>query len=250
MEVTVSPRQVTGVFALAVLGLTLAHLATRIADLALGLGSLHGLGPMFNMAFEGNVPTYFTSLTMVCCATLLIAIGLATRARHAPYALHWIGLGVIFVYLSFDELLQLHERLIEPVRTSLGLSGALFFAWVVPYAVLLGALVVLYAGFLLHLPRRTMWLIVGAGIIYVSGAVGVEMLGAPFYEAIGYEQIRRAPAVLTASPWLTLLQTVEELLEMAGLVAFIYALTSYMSESADGFSLRIVRGMLRARGIS
>ena len=72
-----------------------------------------------------------------------------------------------------------------------------------------------YARFLIHLPRRTCVLFLLAGAVYVGGALGMEMVAAVYDQSHGYEN------AVTAS-----LSTVEETMEMLGLVLFNYALTA------------------------
>ena len=56
-----------------------------------------------------------------------------------------------------------------------------------------------------------------AGAVYVGGAIGMEMIGGFYQDVYGYD--------LTY----VLLQTIEEVGEMLGIVIFIYALCYYLS---------------------
>jgi hypothetical protein len=82
----------------------------------------------------------------------------------------------------------------------------------------------LYLPFLFTLLRRSLWLFVGAGAVYLSGAVFIEILagtissGWPVWYAahfLGVEYV--------------LLTSIEELLEMGGAILFIYGLLSHMA---------------------
>ena len=48
----------------------------------------------------------------------------------------------------------------------------------IPYSIALGFLLLLYRGFIVHLPEGTRLLSLVAGITYVSGALGMELLKA------------------------------------------------------------------------
>ncbi len=41
----------------------------------------------------------------------------------------------IYTFLAIDETAQIHEKLIAPIRVAFGLTGALYFAWVIPYGI-------------------------------------------------------------------------------------------------------------------
>jgi glycosyltransferase involved in cell wall biosynthesis len=64
-----------------------------------------------------------------------------------------------------------------------------------------------------------------AGLIYVTGAIGIELIGGRYSELYGYNVTY---FVIT---------TLEELLEMVGVVVFIYALTSYIDSEFKGLRL-------------
>ncbi|MCO5723344.1 hypothetical protein [Robiginitalea marina] len=61
-----------------------------------------------------------------------------------------------------------------------------------------------------------------SGIIYVSGAIGIELLEGREAVTHGFE-----------SPGFKVLYTLEESLEMGGLILFLYALLSYRHFSLE-----------------
>jgi hypothetical protein len=155
---------------------------------------------------------------MLLSASLLIA--LLTRAKRLNgdrYVAHWFGLALLFVYLSIDESAAIHERLSEPLRTALNTSGSLRFAWVLVGAPLALVIALLYLRFLFHLPARTRNLFVLAGALYVAGALIVDPISANWYTP---------DEGITLTYWA--IGTVEELMEMLGVVVLIYALLSYL----------------------
>lgn len=91
--------------------------------------------------------------------------------------------------------------------------GLLHFAWVVPYGLATLALGAAYVEFLRRLPRKTAVRFVVAGAIFVSGAVGCEMIGGWIEETRGRDD------------WMFRTEVVcEETLEMAGIALFIRAM--------------------------
>ena len=125
---------------------------------------------------------------------------------------------VIFLFMSVDEMLELHERLIEPLRGALETSGAFYYAWVIPYGMAVGVIGAIYLKFLLHLPRRTAIGFIVSGAVFVTGAIGFEMLSGVIFEQNG-----------SKDAYYVFVQTIEEMLEMVGIAMFIYAITDYIA---------------------
>ena len=227
MEIVLKPKRVTLVFALIVLGLSLAHLAGQAARLFLGRDWILGLVPAFNFNLERNFPSLYSALALAICALFLFIIALGSRGK--PYFLHWLGLGFIFIYLSLDEFFSLHERLNQPLRSALNTSGFLTYAWVIPFSVLLLVLFLLYLRFLIALPRKTRLLFILAAIVYVGGALVFEMFAGWAHTLLGTKD----------SLLYLALGTVEELMEMVGVVVFLYALLDYIDHQLPGLRIRI-----------
>lgn len=228
MEILVRPRMAAIVLGLIVVLLTACHSLTLVSIFYFNQPKLFGLVPLFNFDSENNIPSLFSAALFLLCALLLVVIGSAHRQRHTKFALHWLVLGGVFVFLGIDEATHLHERLTVPVREALHLSGFLYFGWIVPYLALCAVLGVAYLTFLLSLPPRTQVGFIVAAALFLSGAVGFELLGAREFEA------GRAGAIQYA-----LYYSAEEFLEFSGLVAFVYALLSYVGEDLRGLRLGV-----------
>jgi hypothetical protein len=93
-------------------------------------------------------------------------------------------------------------------------DGYLTFAWVVPGALFVLVLGLIYLRFLLDMPRGRAALFVIAGGLYVCGAIGMEMLGGDYAFENGTIETARY----------LLLTSVEETMEMGGLLLFAYVL--------------------------
>ncbi len=91
-------------------------------------------------------------------------------------------LSFTFLYLSLDELISIHEQLTMPLRAGLDLHGVFFLSWVIPAIIVVAVFTLIYIKFLWRLPVQTRWLFIVAGIIYVGGAVGIEMLDGKYLE--------------------------------------------------------------------
>jgi len=196
----------------------------------LGHDSLFGLIGTFDLNNENNVPTFFSTFLLVSSAALLAVIARGSTMANGYNTSHWRWLSIIFLYLAVDEDASLHELLIEPVRDILNTGGLLFFAWVIPYALAVLTIGFLYLGFVLRLPTRTRRLFIAAGCIFLTGAIGFELVGGWYLE-------RQAE---TEDFTYAMLIAGEEFLEMSGVILFIYALLDFLSDQLKGGSLRIL----------
>jgi hypothetical protein len=230
LHLQLDARQVATAFAVVVAVLLALHVIVNSLRFTLGNEKLFGLVYMFSLGADGNIPTFYSSFALLCAGGLLLFIGYLVHKLQRTHWIYWLGLGGVFCFLAVDEMLELHERLIEPVRNVTGASGLLYYAWVIPYAVALLALGLLYLRFLLGLPRRTAVLFVASGAVFVTGAVGFEMLGGLFFQTFG-----------SNTPGYVALQTLEEGMEMIGVVMFIYALVDYMERELGGLQISIER---------
>jgi len=172
----------------------------------------------FDFNLENNFPAYFSVLLLAFSAFLLFIIYAANRTKKGGRANYWFVLGLLFVFLSIDECIQIHEHIAELVRPKLSsdISGLLYWSWVVVYAVLVVVVVVSFLRFVFDLPKATRNLFFLSGVMFVSGALGMELLEGYFYK-LGYGHILNR-----------MLFCLEELLEMGGVTVFIYALLNYI----------------------
>ena len=210
--------------------LTLLAVAGQISRFVLGHGTLLGFVQKFNLDAENNVPTWFSSTCLFLCAVALAAITLLERVRRSKLAAHWFALSVVFALLSLDEEASFHEMLVDPLRALLHTNGPFFFAWVIPGGLFVIGFVITFVGFLRGLDPYTRRSFVLAGAVYVSGALGMEMVGSNYYASHG----------LNADATYMSLAFVEEILEMSGTILFLRALLSYVERSVGTFTVQVV----------
>jgi len=98
--------------------------------------------------------------------------------------------------------------------------------WVVPYGIAVVVIGLVYLKFVLRLPNNTRARFVTAGLIYLIGALGIEMLGA-----------READLHGTETVLYSMLYTFEEMLEMLAIILFIYALLSHLAQETGRLSI-------------
>ena len=180
----------------------------------------------FNFDAEGNIPTLFSVFLLVFCAMLTGAIGVAVKRSGGKFML-WLFLGVVFLFISIDESVMIHERIGDRVQLMFNTGGYLFYAWVIPYSVMLFAFCVLYLPFFFRLPTETRKGCVIAAVLYVGGGLGMELPESAWFVSHGHDGAFMVMA------------TVEEILEMSGCIVFIHTFCSYIDRHHPNLSLRI-----------
>jgi hypothetical protein len=177
--------------------------------------------PMFDVNLEYNFPSYYASLLLLTCAILLAYIGINAKIKFSSHYQYWLGLAAIFFFLALDEMLMIHEIFTDPLRSRLNTDGVLYYAWVIPYMVFVLAVGLIYFRFLWQIPKKTRKLFILSGVLYVGGALLLEMV-------VGY--IVRADLGSQTQVYIlaTTEEHFEEFLEMLGASVFVYALLLYI----------------------
>lgn len=181
---------------------------------------LFGLVRLFDVDEEANIPTLFSTLLLLLAGLLLALIGREEKTSGGQDAARWMLLSAVFLFLAVDESAALHELLILPGRELLGKESPdiFYYAWVIPYFVLVLALAAYFFGFFLRLPGAIKIRFLLAAALFVGGSIGFEL--AEGVEDKIYGQNNMLYSVLT---------TVEEGMEMAGVIVFIHALLQYIA---------------------
>ncbi|MFS0519476.1 hypothetical protein ACEYW6_32930 [Nostoc sp. UIC 10607] len=173
---------------------------------------------LFDLNSEENIPTIYSGGALLFCSILLEIIFQAQKLAKKKDFWSWRGLSIVFAGLSLDELIGFHERLTAPLQSTFNTSGFLYYAWVIVGAIFVLGFLLVFSKFVATLPSKTRRLFFIAGIIYVAGAIATELVGG-YYEYY-YTQSSMVYAFIT---------TIEEVLEMVGIIIFIYALLSYIN---------------------
>ncbi|MFZ1701752.1 MAG: hypothetical protein WBO10_02440 [Pyrinomonadaceae bacterium] len=213
--------------------LIVASSSLLVLDSATGYSSIliHKAVKLFYVELELNVPAFFSTLLLTFAALLLFTIAYLKRKESDPFTFQWTILGAGFLYMSFDEIAAIHERAIEPMRELLGghQLGIFYFAWVVPAMIIVALLGGYFLKFLIQLPARTRYIFLFAGVLFLSGSLGIEMASASVSESYG-------EGVLAYM----VLSTIEETCEMGGVILFIYGLLSYLADSYSSVHMQFV----------
>ena len=169
----------------------------------------------FNMDREFNIPTLFSSTIMLACAYTLNEIKSVSDKRSLK---DWGLLSKIFIFLAIDEFFQIHEIFIIPDLRPY-LSPALGSTWVIPYTALVIYLGWRFSKFLRSLEKYTRQKFLQSGAIFLSGAIGMEMVGS---------YLVRTGIIRLHSIWYGSITGLEELLELLGLIMFLTACANYL----------------------
>lgn len=236
--ISISARRMIQTLAWMILGFGLANVFVQLCKYVLDRGGLWGVSRLFDVDVENNIPSWYSSITLLICAILLGLIATTKRQSGDRYANHWLGLSIMFLILSIDEAASIHELLI-PLGDKVGASGIFHFFWVVPGVILVTLIGLFYRKFLLDLPTSTRNHVLVAAMFYLGGAIGLEMI-------IGLT-VSSFPTVEfwdSSSGWMgisvALLTTLEEMFEMIGVAVMIYALLSYIR-----FSVKDIKVIFR-----
>ncbi len=178
----------------------------------------------FNLEVESAIPTYFSFLLLLIVTTLLYFIAVQRGATDPG----WMGLAIVFLFLSIDEASSLHELLFDVVTASGQPSGILHYAWYIPVIPALAVFGLIYLRFWLRLPTFEKIFFIVSAIIYLVGVIGMEAVSGCFDELQGVNSLAYNLAML-----------VEEMMEMGGMILFILTLLHYMAHWQPQFKVLI-----------
>ncbi len=173
---------------------------------------------MFDLDEENNIPTFFSTLSLLVISVLLASISIFKKQKQDPFAMHWKMAAILFFFFALDEAASVHELLIVPMRQLFHAKGIFYFAWVIPGIFLLVILSLAYIRFFIHLTKKAKGLLLLSTSLIVGGGLGFELLDG--WYAINYGTKNLGYGLLT---------TAEETLEMVGMATFIHVLLRYVS---------------------
>ena len=227
----VLPLRVVLTLAILAVALMLASTLGQVVKYETGHDRIYGLVQLFHHDSENNVPTFFSTVILLISTILLSIITTLKKKERDSYAFHWGMLAIIFLFLSMDEASSIHELLNNPMRKMVEAKGVFYYAWIIPYIALVFLFTLSYFRFWLHMPKQTQFLFAIAGFAFLGGAIGMEIIGGLYVELHGYNNLTY-----------NLISTVEEGLEITGIILFVYALLNYMSTHYESIQFKIGQG--------
>ncbi len=227
-ELKIDPRRVAYVLLWVVMILVVFNTFLLGLHFWLGESAPDQLAEYFDLDIEGNIPTLYSAVSVLACSGLLALIARINWDRPDGKRYYWLGLSILFLFLAVDEGAAIHEELSDFLEQYMDARGPLFFLWVIPYGIATLVLAFVYLRFLWSLPSATRKRFILAALLFIGGALGFEMLSAIAADRSGYDTVAYSA-----------LYTIEETLEMVGIVVFLYALLCHLAEITDGLILRI-----------
>ncbi|MBE9047050.1 hypothetical protein IQ255_22065 [Pleurocapsales cyanobacterium LEGE 10410] len=230
LKIAISPRTVVKYLLIGVVFFTLISTAIQICKYVFDYRD--EWMDLFNLDRELNLPTWYSALMLGFCSLLLRIIAVGKKQQGDRFTKDWQLLSLIFFGLAIDEVLSIHEVLIIPeVSEALNLPWFLHSMWVIPGVVFVVWFGKRYSKFVRCLPPKSKQHFVVAACTYIGGALVMEMVGSHFAESQGQQHLPYA-----------LIATAEEVLEMIGIVIFLYALFYYLSKWTEQLDLQISVG--------
>lgn len=216
MEIKISTKKIVFWLYGLVFALNMVGFAGRVIEKLLGYNNTV-LVRFFDVTEEANITSWFSSTLLLISALLLFLIARKKHLETDRFARHWSFMSVVFLYLSMDETARIHESTIKPLRDIFNATGIFYYTWIIIAIPLIIVLAVVYLKFFLALPPSTRNQFFMAVVIFLSGALGFEILGGLFYDV-----------EMSGVHLLSFIVTIEELLENLGVVVFISALFTYI----------------------
>jgi hypothetical protein len=230
-RIVLRPSTIIRVLGALAIFLIVASIAGQLMKYFGGHPRVYGLVRLFYVEEERNIPTFFAGLLLMFAALLLAVVTILGKKQRDPDVLKWMILTFGFIYMTFDELMSYHEKLIMPMRRLLpdATGGIFFFSWVIPAIVVVIFLGSFFVGFLRRLPERTRLLFLLAATLYLGGAIGFELMEGRYRASNGDVEDFN----------FSMLATGEEGLEMTGVIVFIYALLRFIALKYKEVQFRI-----------
>ena len=172
---------------------------------------------MFDLDMERNVPTLFSSAIILISAFLFYLLSKSPSEQEKGARPYWLGLSFVFTFLAFDESAKIHEQLGDFTERFVEATGYLHYPWVISYSILIVILGLFYMRFFWKMESKVFWSFMGAAVMFLSGAIGFELLGA------NESSIHSTDTILYSVYY-----TIEETLEMFGVIYLIWILLNLL----------------------
>lgn len=228
MELKIHVKKLITLLFIVLIILILLHLIAMTVLYAQPETNLVKILKLFHLDEEANFPTYFSALLFIISSALLLFIGKSNSSSEINPK-YWIVLSLIFLFFSIDEIVQLHEKLSNVIHQKLQIGGLLRFSWWIIYSVFIIAIFSFYVKFLAQLPNRIKRIFLISALVFILGSIILEIVGVYIYSSEND----------TKTSSFYIISTIEEILEMIGLVIFIYGLLIYISMKTRKIIIKI-----------
>ena len=226
-RITLNSRNIVILLSTITILLLVAHLVT-IAMPYIFEGFEHGLVRLlFSLFFldgEGNVPAIFSTWLFLLNAVIFLIVWKAACLSGDSHKI-WLFLSSVFVFLAFDESISIHERLINPLRQALGATGIFYYAWIIPYGIGVGLVSIFAIPVFWRMQKRIRFWFGLSAATYLVATIGLEMISGKYLVMMNEQK---------DIVWIFMV-TLEESLEMVGLIILVYAQLLLLRDKYNGF---------------
>lgn len=184
-----------------------------------------GFVKLFDFDAEKNIPTFFSVLLILQASAICIVIGFQVLKDQK----YWFVLAFFLAFMALDEYVSIHERLTNPVRNMLSTSDFFYYAWIIPYGIIVLTVGAFFLGWVFRLPKTIRVGFIKSGLIYFTGAFLVEGIGGWYISKNSDRDIIYEFII-----------TVEESFEMIGFMMFLYFITKFLITEAGVKQVELV----------
>ncbi|HEX5167303.1 MAG TPA: hypothetical protein VFV93_17985, partial [Thermomicrobiales bacterium] len=144
---------------------------------------------MLDLGAEASFGTWYQVIALSMLSMILGTIAIVKRQVDDRYTRHWFFLALLALGFSLDEQVRFHDPQggTEVYRERLGLSGPIFYGWVLAGTLSVVVVWLIYRRFLADLPRTTRHLYMLAAGLFVSGEIVMESLSGWYADISGSE---------------------------------------------------------------
>ena len=193
---------------------------------------------LFTLSRETTIPNLFSTFNLLFGSVLLWVVAKSSNEDNSKERFYWYVLSVVFLYLAFDDGTGIHEKISAVVYPYFNFPTGhpLYYSWVIPYSIIVFIGGLFFLKFVLNLPSKIKYGVIGAGLLYVGAALGLEFLETVTEKRSGLGKFRQMYD-FNLSHNIAVLQ---ELLEMIAISFFNYVLLKYLElkECTVEFSVR------------
>lgn len=226
MPLIISRQWIVAVLAVLVAGIIAASV---LQDILVAQGVVRDKLYLLDVDAEVSFNNWYSLLLHYTCFLLLTLIGAQKLAAKDRSGYQWLILALVFLFLSSDEALSIHEKIAVFINHFWHFSGWFFYSWIIPWFILTVVGFISFIPWLRAIPGRIRWQMIIAAVVFVTGAVILESAGSKLF-TLGFGK----------ESWPYRVETnFEEGMELAGLVLFIDALLRYQVATASRLVLQL-----------
>lgn len=226
-EAVLTPERTVRILILIVFLLLLGHLAALYTKHI--ASEQYGMLWVFHFDSEANIPALYSFVIIMACGALLWATASLHEVRIKQQTRFWKTLSCLCIIAALDEFTGFHQVLTTDSLKLLGdftADGYLYFKWIIPYCLFFALMTAFLLNQFIRLPIHTKLTFLLGGTIFFVGAILFEMLG-------GHYLVTHPGESKYTSLNYALLATVEELLEMIGIIIFLYGIMKFYIKHAE-----------------